>query len=119
TAAGAGGPGPQPNVPAYRSPLLSRRGAIPVPDDVPGVSIDAGVAWHFGDPFGEQRAATREAVVIDRSNRPVLHVPGPERLSWMHSLTSQHLETLPPDHGAEDLVLNIKGRIQEHFVLTD
>ncbi|EUA23187.1 folate-binding YgfZ domain protein [Mycobacterium xenopi 4042] len=31
---------------------------------------DAGAVWHYGDPFGEQRAAATEAVVVDRSHRP-------------------------------------------------
>lgn len=104
---------------AYRSPLLGRSGAAPVPEGVPGVSLDSGVAWHQGDPFAEQHAAARGCVVVDRSQRPVLRIGGTERLSWLHSLTSQHLEALPAGNGAEDLVLNLKGRIQEHFVLTD
>ncbi|MGA9312630.1 MAG: folate-binding protein, partial [Pseudonocardiaceae bacterium] len=38
------------------SPLLKRPGAVPPPDGSP----DAGVAWHHGDPLGEQRAADRD-----------------------------------------------------------
>ncbi|QDQ99056.1 YgfZ/GcvT domain-containing protein [Tomitella fengzijianii] len=97
---------------------MSVPGAVPAPPGAGTVSDD-GVAWHFGDPFGEQRAAARGIAVVDRSHRPVIRIPGPERLSWLHSLTSQHLESLSPDDGAEDLVLDISGRIQEHFVLTD
>ena len=41
------------------SPLLELPGAVPAPDDV----ADPGVAWHFGDPFAEQRSATRSAVI--------------------------------------------------------
>lgn len=109
-----------PNSPAtYRSPLLGRSGAVPVPEGVPGVSVDSGVAWHQGDPFTEQHAAERGCALVDRSQRPVLRIGGAERLSWLHSLTSQHLEQLPAGSGAEDLVLNLKGRVQEHFVLTD
>jgi len=104
---------------AYRSPLLGRSGAVPVPEGVPGVSVDSGVAWHQGNPFAEQSAAARDCVLVDRSQRPVLRIGGSERLSWLHSLTSQHLERLPAGSGAEDLVLNLKGRVQEHFVLTD
>lgn len=99
------------------SPLLNLPGAVPVPED-PG-SPDQGVAWHYGDPFGEQRAANDGLAVVDRSNRPVMRLAGSERLSWLHSLTSQHLESLAPGRGAEDLVLDISGRVQEHFVLTD
>ncbi|WP_200170885.1 YgfZ/GcvT domain-containing protein [Tomitella cavernea] len=97
---------------------MSVSGAVPAPPGA-GVVSDDGVAWHFGDPFGEQRAAARGIAVVDRSHRPVIRLPGPERLTWLHSLTSQHLESLSPGDGAEDLVLDIAGRIQEHFVLTD
>src|SRR5699024_818014 len=104
--------------PAYSSPLLTRPGAVPVPPGTGKVSDD-GVPWHFGDPFGEQRAAARAAAVVDRSHRPVHRLDGPERLSWLHSLTSQHFESVADGSGAEGLVLDISGRIQEHFVLTD
>ncbi|MGH3554633.1 MAG: folate-binding protein, partial [Mycobacterium sp.] len=34
--------------------------AVPAPDTGP----DAGVAWHYGDPLGEQRAAQTDAVLV-------------------------------------------------------
>ena len=49
------------------------------------------VAWHYGDPLGEQRAAVRGAVIVDRSDRSVIEVPGPERLTWLHNISSQDL----------------------------
>ena len=52
---------------------------------------DEGVAAHYGDPLREQRAG-RGAAVVDRSNRGVLRITGPDRLSWLHSLTTQHVE---------------------------
>ena len=77
-----------------RSPLLSRPGAVAVGHDgVPGP-----VAAHYGDPLPEQRRAAEAAVLVDRSDRDVIVVGGPDRLSWLHSLTSQHLEQL--DDGA-------------------
>lgn len=100
---------------AYRSPLLSQPGAISVP---PG-AVDEGVAWHYGDPFNEQRAAARSLAVVDRSHRAVITVSGEERLTWLHSLTSQHLERLPDGSSAESLLLDLNGRIEEHFVLSD
>ena len=50
--------------------------------------------WHYGDPLGEQRAAERDAVVIDRSHRAVLALTGAERLSWLHALCTQHVADL-------------------------
>ena len=97
------------------SPLLTAPGAIANPAGSP----DAGVAWHLGDPFGEQRAAAEAAVVVDRSHRSVLAVPGADRLSWLHSLTTQHLLTLADGAGAEDLLLDVQGRVEQHLLLTE
>ncbi|GAA1084266.1 folate-binding protein [Tsukamurella strandjordii] len=85
------------------------------PDDTP----DAGVTWHFGDPFGEQRAAERGAAVVDRSHRRVITLTGPERLSWLHSITSQHLTSLPDGASVQNLNLDGSGRVLDHFWVTD
>ncbi|MFF0814817.1 YgfZ/GcvT domain-containing protein [Rhodococcus sp. NPDC003318] len=97
------------------SPLLTVPGAVPSPEDSP----DAGVAWHYGDPLREQRSAERAAAVVDRSNRFVLSVAGAERLSWLHTISSQHVADLPDAASAENLSLDVNGRIEHHFVLTD
>lgn len=81
--------------------------------------MDEGVAWHYGDPFTEQRAAANSLALVDRSHRSVIKVPGADRLTWLHSLTSQHLEKLPDGASAESLLLDMNGRVEEHFVLTD
>lgn len=77
------------------------------------------VAWHYGDPLGEQRAATTGAILVDRSDRAVLEISGDERLSWLHTISSQFVTDLPDRHSAENLSLDLNGRIVEHFVLTD
>lgn len=100
---------------ATPSPLLAIPGAVPAPEDNP----DHGVAWHYGDPFAEARAATRSAVVIDRSNRTVLSLTGPERLSWLHTISSQHVADLADGQSAENLSLDVNGRVEDHFTLTD
>ena len=94
-----------------RSGLASRPGAV-VPDG-------AGVAAHYGDPLREQRVLAEGAGLVDRSDRDVLAVPGPDRLSWLHSLTSQHLERLPDGAGTEALVLSPTGQVEHHLVLAD
>ncbi|ASO22985.1 hypothetical protein FHR81_003647 [Actinoalloteichus hoggarensis] len=95
------------------SPLLASPGAVPPPDDSP----DAGVPWHYGDPFAEQRTAARGAVVVDRSHRTVIAVPGEERLSWLHLMLSQHVTALPDATGTEALILDGQGRVEAHMVL--
>jgi len=97
----------------YRSPLLDLPGAIPPPEDHP----EAGVPWHWGDPFAEQRTAARGAVVIDRSHREFLAVTGEDRLSWLHLVISQHVTELADGAGTEALVLDSHGRIDAHMVL--
>lgn len=90
-------------------------GAVPPPDD----STDAGVAWHYGDPFAEQRSAARSVVVVDRSHRGIIAVPGEDRLKWLHSLTSQHFEQLGENAGSEALVLDAQGRLEHHMVVAN
>ena len=80
---------------------------------------DQGVAAHYGDPVREQRAMTEGQVLVDRSNRGVVRISGPDRLTWLHSLTSQHLERLAPGTTAEALILSPQGHLEHHLTLTD
>jgi hypothetical protein len=80
---------------------------------------DEGVAAHYGDPAREQRAMTEGQVLVDRSNRGVVKVTGQDRLSWLHSLTSQHVERLTPGSTREALVLSPQGQLEHHLTLTD
>jgi folate-binding protein YgfZ len=90
----------------FRSPLLSRRGAVAAagPDD--------GVAWHYGDPTAEQRALAQGGAVVDLSHYGVVRVTGPDRLSWLNSITSQDLTELAPRTSTETLVLSPHGHIE-------
>ncbi len=98
----------------YPSPLLDWPGAVA------GDPPDDGVPAHYGDPLREQRAWEDVAGgFVDRSSRDVVTVSGPDRLSWLHSLTSQHLTDLPPGVGAEALVLSPHGHVEHHLVVTD
>jgi folate-binding protein YgfZ len=96
------------------SPLLTLPGAVPPPTGSP----DPGVAWHHGDPLGEQRAAEHAVAVVDRSHREVLAVPGEDRLSWLHTITSQHLLGLGSGEHTEALVLDLRGHVEHHAVVS-
>lgn len=98
---------------AVTSPALQRQGAVPA--DPP----DAGVAAHYGDPFREQRLLVEGRASVDLSHRPVLRVSGPDRLGWLHSLTSQHLEHLEPGVPTEALVLSPHGHVEHALSLVD
>lgn len=80
---------------------------------------DAGVAAHYGDPLREQRVAADRGALVDRSNRGVVTITGPDRLSWLHSLTSQDLERLAPGETAQALILSPQGHLEHHLTLTD
>ena len=80
---------------------------------------DEGVAAHYGDPMREQRVMSEQPTLVDRSNRGVVKVTGPDRLSWLHSLTSQHLERLSPGSTEQALVLSPQGHLEHHLTLTD
>ena len=95
------------------SPLLSRPGAVPA--DPP----DAGVAAHYGDPYAEQRALEVGAALVDLSYRPVLRIGGPDRLSWLHSLTTQSLTDLPAGRWTQTLVLSPHGHVEHSLHLVD
>ena len=95
------------------SPLLARPGAVAAEGP------DAGVAGHYGDPMREQRLLSEGLAVVDLSHRGVVTVAGPDRLSWLHSLTTQHLTALPAHTSAETLVLSPKGHIEHDVHLVD
>jgi tRNA-modifying protein YgfZ len=80
---------------------------------------DEGVAAHYGDPMREQRVMSEQPTLVDRSNRGVIKITGPDRLSWLHSLTSQHLERLSPGTTQQALVLSPQGHLEHHLTLTD
>jgi tRNA-modifying protein YgfZ len=95
------------------SPLLNTPGAVP------GDAPDAGVAAHYGNPYAEQRALAAGTGMVDRSHRGVVAITGPDRLSWLHSLSTQDLEHLEPGQSAETLILSPQGHIEHHLALTD
>ena len=99
--------------PQENSPLLAAPGAVPAdgPDD--------GVAAHYGDPYAEQRALSSALGLVDRSHRGVIRVTGEDRLSWLHSLSTQALEKFEPGGTAETLILSPNGHVEHHLILTD
>ena len=95
------------------SPLLSRPGAVA------GSGVDAEVAGHYGDPLREQRLLIEGLAAVDLSHRGVVTIAGPDRLTWLHSITTQMLTGLAPHTSAETLVLSPKGHIEHDLHLVD
>ena len=98
--------------------MLAAPGAVAV-EALDSSDPDRGVAAHYGDPAREQRVLATGAGVVDRGNRGVLAIPGEDRLTWLHNLTTQHLTTLPPMSGTELLVLSPHGHVEHHAVALD
>jgi len=95
------------------SPLLSRPGAVA------GEGVDAEVAAHYGNPLREQRLLVEGLAAVDLSHRGVVTISGPDRLSWLHSITTQMLTGLAPRTSVETLVLSPKGHIEHDLHLVD
>lgn len=91
------------------SPLLSLPGAVP------GDAPDGGVAAHYGAISAEQRRLTAGGTFVDLSHRDVVTVSGPDRLTWLHSLTTQFLEGLAPGVPTDVLLLSPQGKIEHGF----
>ncbi|MDF0512769.1 glycine cleavage T C-terminal barrel domain-containing protein [Agromyces sp. H3Y2-19a] len=90
------------------SPFLALPGAV-------ALETSPGVAGHYGEPMIEQRRLERGEAIVDLSDRGLVVVTGPDRLSWMHSMASQSFTGLRPGEGIEALLLDASGRV-EHAV---
>ncbi|TDL41797.1 folate-binding protein [Arthrobacter nitrophenolicus] len=82
------------------------------PAAVEAAGADAGVAAHYGEPLREQRALAAGTAVVDLSHRGVVTVTGPDRLSWLNTLSSQQVTGLGPGESSELLLLSVQGRIE-------
>ncbi len=67
----------------------------------------------------EQRMLEQGLAVVDLSHRGVVTVTGPDRLSWLHSMTTQQLTGLAPYTSTESLVLSPHGHIEHDLHLVD
>jgi folate-binding protein YgfZ len=88
------------------SPLLKLPGAVA------GAGVDAPVAAHYGSFNGEQRTLSSSDGFVDLSHRGVIRVSGPDRLTWLHSLTTQDFESLGPGSPTAALVLSPQGHVE-------
>ena len=81
--------------------------------------LDKGAIWHFGEVAKEQRALAEGKAWADLSHRSVIAITGEDRLMWMHSLTTQHLEKLVPGEWKEALILDPQGHVEQQLFLVD
>ena len=74
---------------------------------------------HYGNPLGEQRELAAGSAIVDLSDRAVVTVTGPDRLTWLDSLTSQSLAGLAAGASAETLLLDPTGRLEHAIRVID
>ncbi|RKR75386.1 YgfZ/GcvT domain-containing protein [Frondihabitans australicus] len=87
----------------------------------PGFVADeaTGVAAHYGNPLSEQRDLAAGRALVEAGHRAVITVTGPDRLSWLDSLTSQSLKGLAPGQSSETLLLDPSGRVEHAAAVLD
>ncbi len=95
------------------SPLLQLPGAVA------GDGVDAPVAAHYGSFHREQRTLEAGDGFVDLSHRGVVRISGPDRLSWLHSLTTQFLENLAPGVPSGALILSPQGHVEHAMFGSD
>lgn len=78
-----------------------------------------GVPRHFGALFAEQRELAEGRAIVSLSHRGIVTVSGEDRLTWLHSITSQGLLGLAPGEAVETMVLDPNGRIEHVMRLVD
>jgi folate-binding protein YgfZ len=81
--------------------------------------LDKGAIWHFGEVAKEQRELNAGKAWADLSHRSVIAISGEDRLTWLHSLTTQHLEKLAPGEWKEALILDPQGHMEHQLFLVD
>lgn len=89
------------------------------PIAAPEGSPDEGIPWHYGDPHAEQRALVAGEAVVDLSNRGVVQVIGPDRLSWLNDLVSHKVDDLPAGTSSLALILDPHGHVEHELHLVD
>ncbi|WP_371164155.1 folate-binding protein [Buchananella felis] len=83
------------------------------------VRLDGAIA-HYGNVAGEYRALCAGRALVDLGHMEVLTVSGPDRLSWLTTLSTQDVRALAPGQSRELLILDPNGRVEHAaFVLDD
>lgn len=96
----------------YRSALLDFPGAAA--SERASLLDAAGVPLHYGDPLGEQRRLAERPGLVDRSQRTVITVAGPDAPVFLNNLLSQKLDDAAPGFAGAALDLDMQGHVLHH-----
>ena len=69
------------------------------------------IVGSYGDAQAEYEAVVEGPALVDRSYRGLLEVTGSDRASWLHNLTTNHVEKLKRGEGNYAFATNVQGRI--------
>src|SRR5699024_67326 len=67
----------------------------------------------------EQRTLEAGDGFVDLSHRGVVRISGPDRLTWLHSLTTQYFEGLEPGVPTSALLLSPQGHVEHAMTGVD
>ncbi|MFZ9283705.1 MAG: hypothetical protein ACO24V_03205, partial [Candidatus Nanopelagicales bacterium] len=77
--------------------------------------LDQDIPWHFGNPLAEQKLLANGDGVVELSNRVVISLTGPERLTWLDSISSHQVANLIPSQSASTLILSPHGHVEHEL----
>ena len=80
---------------------------------------DIGAVWHFGEPVKEQRALAEGKAFANLGHLPALAIEGADRLTWIHSLSTQDVENLQPGLWKNGYILDPQGHLEFPLLLVD
>lgn len=86
---------------------------------LPGAVLDGDAVTHFGEPLREQRALEQGRALTPLGDRAIVALSGPDRLTWLDSITSQSVAHLPAGFSSELLVLDPQGRVEHAAGIID
>lgn len=72
---------------------------------------------HFGNPLKEGRDFLAGTAAAVRDELATLQISGVDRLTWLHSITSQDLTSLKPGDSTETLLLSPQGKIEQQIAV--
>lgn len=86
---------------------------------VMGAGVLAQTPVHYGASLREQRVLSEKDGLVDLAHLRVLRLSGPDRLTWLNSITTQKIDALAPGVSTETLVLDPNGRIEGWLKIVD
>jgi folate-binding protein YgfZ len=92
---------------------------LAIPGAVEADAPDGGVAAHYGSWTNEQRHLVDGHGFVDLSDRDVIALTGPDRLTLLHALSTQDFESLQPGVEVDALILSPQGHIEHGFSAVD